>query len=194
MAADTQPTQPRSAFAEVPRDGGGPGGGPADAELHVDVRQVALDGPRAERQRRGDLLVRPALGAELEDLALPGRERVERQLAARPAAALRLDERRDLVDERRPGRLAGEEDVVPAVERDEPRTPDLRRDPDGVVERRRPVAGRLEDQRRRGDPRRCRRRCRPAGGRSGSRPRSPARSTCAGGRRTSASAPRSPRG
>ena len=98
----------------------------------------------------GDLLVRPALGAELEHLALPGRERVERQLAARPAPALRFDERRDLVDERRPGRLAGEEDVVPAVERDEPRAPGIRPDDlDGVVERRRPVADRLEDQRRR---------------------------------------------
>ena len=48
-----RPTRSRGQrSAEEPRDRAGPGGGAADAELQVDVREVALDGPRAERQRR----------------------------------------------------------------------------------------------------------------------------------------------
>ena len=196
MAADTQPTRSRGQrSAEVPRDGGGPSRGPADPELHVDVREVPLDRPRAERQRRGDLLVRAALGAELEDLALAGRERVERQLAARPSGGARArgtPRPRRRTSPRPARRRGGCGSGCRARRAASARDP--RRDLDGVVERRRPVAGGLEDQRRRGDPRDARRRCRPAGGRSGSRPRSPARSTSAGGRRTSASAPRSRRG
>src|SRR5262245_9107309 len=141
-----------SALAQVPGDGGGPCGRPADPELEVNIGEVALDRPRTQRHRRGDLLVRPAIGAELEDLAFATGQGVERQVGAGPAAAFRLDERCDLGDERRPGWLICQQDVVPAVEGHEADVRDETGDADCVVERRRQIAGGLEDQRRRRDP------------------------------------------
>ena len=107
---------------------------------------------------------------------------------------VRLEERRDLVDEHLPRRLVGEQDVVAALERDEPRARDQRGRPRPRC--RTSSTGRRSPGGPASVPRsgRARRRCRPPGARSGSRPRSRARSTCAGGRRTSASAPRSRRG
>ena len=87
LAADTQRTRARcrraSALAEEPRDGGGARRAPGDAELQVDVREVALDRPRAEAQRGGDLLVRLPVGAQAEDVALARRQRLDRPATRR---------------------------------------------------------------------------------------------------------------
>src|SRR5690606_37380396 len=67
----------------------------AQAELAEHAAQVALDGPRAEEQRRGDVLVGPALGDRERDLQLlrrqvaqAGRGRRRGSGAARPELAL----------------------------------------------------------------------------------------------------------
>src|SRR3954470_7483925 len=53
-----------------------------DAELGVSVRQVALDGPDAEVQRRGDLVIAASARDELEHLLLACAE-LTRELADR---------------------------------------------------------------------------------------------------------------
>ena len=110
---------------------------------------MQLDGPRTEGQRRRDVLVRPALGAQRQNLALAPRQRFG--VAPGGGNAVGLEEGSDLVHERRPGGLAGQQDVVPAVERHEARARDRRGDLDGVGERHRPIARGLEDERRRPD-------------------------------------------
>src|SRR3954454_20612655 len=117
-----------------------------DAELGVSVRQVPLDGPDAEVQPRGDLIVAASARDELEHLLLACAE-LTRELADR----LRLgvpEERVELVDERPPGRLALEQHVVPALERRELRAGDERRHQASLVEWDERVVARVHDERR----------------------------------------------
>src|SRR3954469_23936066 len=85
-----------------------------DTELGVRVRQVALDGPDAEVQPRGDLLVAASARDELEHLLLACAE-LTRELAdrLRPGGP---EEPVELVDERPPGRLALEQHLGLALE------------------------------------------------------------------------------
>src|SRR3954469_16154354 len=99
------------------RDRRAPSRRSADSQLQVDRRQMAFDGSRAERHRVRDLVVRPALRAQGNDLALTRGERLERP--APESRALGLEKHRELADEGPPGRLALEKDVVRAVERDQ---------------------------------------------------------------------------
>ena len=78
LAAGTQPSG--DVAADVARGRGRARGATADAELRVDVGQVALDRPDAQRQRVGDLLVRPAVGDQPQDVELARRERLDRPL------------------------------------------------------------------------------------------------------------------
>ena len=68
-------------------------GARADAELGVDVGQVARDRPLAEEQRGGDLPVRPALGDERGDAALGRRQPFLARAPADPARARRAPSR-----------------------------------------------------------------------------------------------------
>src|SRR4051794_3792385 len=63
LAADTQL---RSGAPEEAGGRAGARGATGQAELQVDVRKMSLDRARAEAQLVGDLLVRPAVGADAE--------------------------------------------------------------------------------------------------------------------------------
>ena len=82
---------------------------------------MSLDGPATQREGHGDLVIRPALGRQLQDVALARGKRlgVPGGRALRVRATVRLQERRHLLDEHAPGRLVREKDVVAALEGDE---------------------------------------------------------------------------
>src|SRR3954451_8976755 len=124
MAGTTQTRPRRDALPlgtrELPllREARGSGGARSlsrEAELGVDVREVSLDGADAEEQPPRDLLVAAPGRDELEHLAF-ARAQVELGRSSRLGGA---EEGADLVEEHRPRRLVGEQDVVAAFERDE---------------------------------------------------------------------------
>ena len=63
------------------------------AQLAEHARDVFLDCARRDEEPHGDRLVRPSLGHQLEDLALAGRQVLDRVVLAPPPDELR-DERR----------------------------------------------------------------------------------------------------
>ena len=151
---------------------------------------MPLDRPRAQAELRGDgLVAQPARGRR-EDLEFSRGERLEADSAGatgdRDGTGVGFHECSDLAQRHRPRRIVGQQDVVRALEFDQPRVRDPARLP--RPRSRTSSSGHRSLQDQRGRPANLRhfsRRCRRPGARSGSPRRSPARSRVAGGHRTS---------
>src|SRR5262249_35263073 len=123
-----------------------PRGLPGQAQLLVHIRQVSLDRTSAEVEAARNLLVAQSIRNELEDLKLSSTQRSG--LAGRPP---RRDPKKaaKLSEERLPGGLFGEEDMIASVKGDEASVRHGGGETPAVRERDHLVVARVEDDRRR---------------------------------------------
>ena len=117
-------------------------------QLRVDVVQVALDGAHAQGQLTGDRLVVLAIASQTQHIELARGQR-GRGIDAPPAGGpgpVQLHEGGHLVAEDGPSGFVGQQDVVVALQRNQPRPRYAGGQDARVVERAHPVLSRVQHQ------------------------------------------------